>query len=499
MEITRKCCRGLVRILNILSWRRRIDIWGFQGVEIVRKLCSLDTTSNGRVVHLLQLLFVNYLGSKSLINFLSFHYLSSEIFQEEGFSFVNVRFSLHYLRLLWLLSRPSTCRFNMTRRRWSNCLIFDSRIENTDIFINDGMILTQRLIYFCSWLIPGITRAYTEATSISLYPNLTATMKIFLWDFSLPSFGINLFLMLMHWRLWLLLLIARYRRRIRWLLLNELAWPLETFFVLNCTFLIVIFFAHVRVFFPIINPRFLFRARDYLRRYTPSLCRRWLVSASCRGLSISLTGLHGRREVNAVNLIDDAHWIYLVFLWGRLLRVFLSALAPWVWGRGAAVLHRCVIMGRTFSLTITFQDAAIIFENELRWWILTSWEIWPCILELTVQVVQLKHQEVILLIIKILSWLEIDGHIILDSHVKDIVKIMHDLLSVLRVLKDHSKIWKIFFAASISVSGCIKVQNASQIDSSFKILVYFLRSVTNGFSSWEIWETLVYPFYYFGK
>ena len=174
-------------------------------------------------------------------------------------------------------------------------------------------------------------------------------------------------------------------------------------------------------------------------------------------------------------------------------------MSPRIRWRCAPILLWSVIISGTLCLAITFQNSTVIFINELRWWIISSRKVWTSILEFTVQIVQLEHQKVVLLIIKVLCGFQIDGYIILNRHIEDIIQIMHDFLSVLRVLKYHSKIWKKFFATSISIGRTIQEQYASKIHAGLEILIYFLSLVAYRFPSREIRKTFIYPLDYLGQ
>jgi len=65
-------------------------------------------------------------------------------------------------------------------------------------------------------------------------------------------------------------------------------------------------------------------------------------------------------------------------------------------------------------------------------------------------------------------------------------------LPVLRVLVDHSKVWK----EVLIFMRHIQIQNASQIDTRLKILVDFIWVPSDGLSAWKVRQTFVYPFDY---
>ena len=95
---------------------------------------------------------------------------------------------------------------------------------------------------------------------------------------------------------------------------------------------------------------------------------------------------------------------------------------------------------RTICLALVFSRAPVILEYELRGRVISPRKVRPRILELAVQIVELEHQEIILLIVKVLCRLQINGHVVLDRHVEDVIQIVHDLRSVLWLLEDHPKV-----------------------------------------------------------
>jgi len=97
----------------------------------------------------------------------------------------------------------------------------------------------------------------------------------------------------------------------------------------------------------------------------------------------------------------------------------------------------------------------------LRGRVISPREVRPRILELAVQIVKLEHQEIILLIVKVLCWLQINGHVVLNGHVKDVIKIVHDLRSVLRMLENHSKVRQEFLTTAITIGRAVEEQDAS--------------------------------------
>lgn len=115
---------------------------------------------------------------------------------------------------------------------------------------------------------------------------------------------------------------------------------------------------------------------------------------------------------------------------------------------------------RAVCLAIVFGSASIVLENELRGWVISPGKVRPRILELAVQIVELEHQEVILLIVKVLCRLEVDGHVILDGHVEDVIQVVHDLRSVLGLLVDHPEVRQEFLTAAIAVGWAIEEQDA---------------------------------------
>jgi hypothetical protein len=74
---------------------------------------------------------------------------------------------------------------------------------------------------------------------------------------------------------------------------------------------------------------------------------------------------------------------------------------------------------------------------------------------------------------------------------KDLMSLIN-CLPVLRVLVDHSKVWKEVFI----LMRHVQIQNACQIDTRLKILVDFIWVPSDGLSTWKVGETFVYPFDY---
>jgi hypothetical protein len=140
MKVPWECC-CLSVLFTTLSIREKV--WSVQGVEVVRELSCLDSTSSyWRIVHLLKLLFLHHLGSEWLIRFLWSDDLASQIFHEKRLSFFDERLCFLGWLVEGLLGWTTTRWLGMTRRRGPQSLIFNSWVKDADILINDCLILS---------------------------------------------------------------------------------------------------------------------------------------------------------------------------------------------------------------------------------------------------------------------------------------------------------------------------------------------------------------------
>lgn len=163
-------------------------------------------------------------------------------------------------------------------------------------------------------------------------------------------------------------------------------------------------------------------------------------------------------------------------------------------------------VGPARGLAVVLEDAALVLEDEGGLGVVPPGEGGARVFEFAIQIVELQQQEVVLVEVQVLSWLQVDGHVVFDRQVKDVAQVIHHLLPirvsnqqqirvlpVLWMLIDHSKVGNIVLV----VLWPIQKEDASEVDPSLEILIDLLRVVCDQLSPGEVRQALVDPLDYF--
>ena len=377
-------------------------------------------------------------------------------------------------------------------------LILNSRTKDANIFINDCMVLSKRLIYFMNWSILKLLRFILMLFLIPIWASYSYsyihTIIALLCSHLRLRFTLRRsqartlacpshcsFHRLLHCELLHLFRCWRLLHRI--FIVSELLSPLLSsiisiidmilflfllllFFSLSFD-LFIIFFLHITIFFIVVSLSLRYLAA-HLREVVLLLwhfllldMHHWLLlviflllflSLSCSDnsnaiLFLLLRGFHGRTELNWVDFIYHTHWVCSLSLLSLSFRVLINhhsvRLVP-VWlclqiqetttGRNI-MLRRGIRRLTARCLWVVFKDTTLIFKDQLGRGIVTAGKRWLWILKLAIKVVELKKQEVVLVEVKVLSGLQVDWDVILNGQVEDIAQIVHHFLSKGQVVK----------------------------------------------------------------
>jgi hypothetical protein len=74
--------------------------------------------------------------------------------------------------------------------------------------------------------------------------------------------------------------------------------------------------------------------------------------------------------------------------------------------------------------------------------------------------------------VKVLGWLQINGHVVLYCQVKHVTKVAQGFLPSLWELVNHPKVWNII----VTFLSSIECEDTSEINASLKLLIELLRA-----------------------